>query len=111
YASKQSMGFDAALLTGSFNFFYRGDFTDVFGNLDLNIQARVQAPNYRLNWFGYGNDTVDTLPKTDYRLHVNQVLLFPALEAGNDNRIRFLFGPIYQYANVKEDTSAEFTNV
>ena len=44
-------------------------------------------------------------------MHVDQALLFPALEAGDENKVRFLFGPIYQFANVKEDSNAEFTRV
>jgi len=113
YAGKQSFGFDVALKTGAFNFFYRGDFPQVFGPLGININARVQAPNYRNNWYGYGNETLqsDSFSQTDYRVHVNQALLFPALVAGDVNKIRFLFGPIYQYANVKEDSTTEFNDV
>jgi hypothetical protein len=110
YAGKQSAGFDVALKTGSFNFFYKGDFPQVIGKMGINITARIQAPNYRNNWFGYGNETEKIYSNSDYRLHINQGLLFPALSVGDVNKIRFLFGPIYQYANVKEDTSAEFNS-
>jgi hypothetical protein len=110
YASRQSFGFDVAPGTGSFYFFYNGDFTDVIGKLDLNITARVQAPNYRYNFFGYGNETQinDSINIKDYRIHLNQALLFPALETGSANTIRFLFGPIYQQARVKEQADSSF---
>ncbi|MBS1658098.1 MAG: hypothetical protein JST18_08385 [Bacteroidetes bacterium] len=109
YASKQTVSFDIALKTGAFNFLYSGDFTDVIGKLDFNMQARIQAPNYRNNFFGYGNESVKLSDeKSYYRLHINQALLFPALEAGDENKVRFLFGPIYQYGNVKEDSSDAF---
>jgi hypothetical protein len=104
YASKQSIGFDVATNTGAFNFFYKGDFVDVIGKLDINIQARVQAPNFRYNFFGFGDTTIQVYPKKDYRLRINQATIFPALEAGNINKIRFLFGPIYTRAKVSTDT-------
>jgi hypothetical protein len=113
YASKQSLGFDVALNTGAFNFFYKGDFTDVIGKLDFNVSARVQAPNFKYNFFGYGNETVinDSISIEDYKLRIDQVQLFPALEVGDENKMRFLFGPIYQQATVKSDTSGDFFSI
>jgi hypothetical protein len=112
YAIKQTISFNVAFLTGAFNFQYLGDFVDVLGKLDLNLQARIQAPNYRNNFFGYGNETEKVSDeKSYYRIHINQALLYPALEAGDEDKVRFLFGPIYQYGNVSEDSSDAFFGI
>lgn len=113
YATKQSLSMEVALNTGAFNFRYKGDFSDVFGKLDLNISAVILAPNNNLNFFGYGNETkiADTLMAEDYRIRTNQITIFPALEAGNEDKIRFLFGPIYQQASVSDDTTGDFFSI
>jgi hypothetical protein len=43
--------------TNSYNFLYRGDFTDVFGKWGFSIDADIKAPNYVNNFFGMGNET------------------------------------------------------
>ncbi len=44
--------------TNSYNFQYRGDFTDVIGKWGLEINADIKAPNYVNNFFGMGNESV-----------------------------------------------------
>lgn len=44
--------------TNSYNFLYRGDFTDVIGKWGLEINADLKAPNYVNNFFGLGNETI-----------------------------------------------------
>lgn len=44
--------------TSSFNFLYRGDFTDIIGKWGLAIDADLKSPNYVNNFFGLGNETV-----------------------------------------------------
>ncbi len=111
YKSKQAFSGEAAMKTGAFHFGYKGDFTDVFGKLDLNVSANIYAPNYRQNFFGYGNETKQEFPAEDYHLRINQLLLFPALEAGGEDKLRFLFGPIYQQARLSADTIDNFSEV
>ncbi|MEO6166974.1 MAG: hypothetical protein ABIO46_12755, partial [Chitinophagales bacterium] len=111
YKSKQSFIGEVALNTGAFHFGYQGDFTDVIGKLDLNIDANVYAPNFRENFFGFGNETKKEFPVEDYNLRINQMLIFPSLEVGGEDEIRFLFGPIYQQARVTADTIENFSEV
>lgn len=44
--------------TNSYNFQYRGDFTDVIGRWGLEINADIKSPNYVNNFFGMGNESV-----------------------------------------------------
>jgi hypothetical protein len=111
YKTKQSFSGEIALKTGSFQFKYRGDFTDVIGKLDLNVTANIFAPNFKQNFYGYGNETQQLFAPEDYRLRLNQILIYPALEVGDEDKVRFLFGPIYQQARVSPDTIDKFSVV
>ena len=108
YRGRQTLSGEVALKTAAFQFKYAGDFTDVIGKLDLNITASVLAPNFKQNFFGFGNETKQLFPVKDYQLRINQILLYPALEVGGENELRFLFGPIYQQARVAPDTIGDF---
>jgi len=44
--------------TNSYNFQYRGDFTNIIGKWGLEINADIKAPNYVNNFFGMGNESV-----------------------------------------------------
>lgn len=44
--------------TNSYNFLYRGDFTDIIGKWGLSLDVDVKAPNYVNNFFGMGNETI-----------------------------------------------------
>jgi hypothetical protein len=44
--------------TNSYNFLYRGDFTDVIGKWGVAINADLKVPNYVNNFFGMGNESV-----------------------------------------------------
>jgi hypothetical protein len=46
-----------AVATRAYNFRYTGDFTDVIGRLNLQLNAEVRAPNFVNNFFGLGNET------------------------------------------------------
>ena len=44
--------------TSSYNFLYRGDFTDVIRKWGVEINADLKVPNYVNNFFGMGNESV-----------------------------------------------------
>ena len=44
--------------TNSYNFLYRGDFTDVIRKWGVEINADLKVPNYVNNFFGMGNESV-----------------------------------------------------
>lgn len=55
-----------ALGTFSWDFKYRGTFTDVISDLDLKINLLAQAPNYVTNYFGPGNDTFNNQQANEF---------------------------------------------
>jgi hypothetical protein len=47
-----------APLTNSYNFTYRGDFTQAIGTWNAELNIDIKAPNFVNNFFGMGNETV-----------------------------------------------------
>jgi hypothetical protein len=78
YASRQTFGGDIAFKTLST--LLPGDFTDVIGRLDLNIQVKIKY-QFPVQLFGLEHHQDGT--KEKYRLGVNDIQLFPALKGGN----------------------------
>lgn len=64
-----------AINTASYNFKYKGDFTQVIGNWDLNLLLDVKQPNFVNNFFGLGNESeFDT--DIDDQVNVNRAINF-----------------------------------
>lgn len=57
FNQRQIALFGVALGTSSFNFLYRGDYTDVIGRWGLEINADLKLPHYVSNFFGPGNES------------------------------------------------------
>ena len=45
--------------TNGFELLYRGDFPNSIGKWDFTLDAQVTGPNFSVNYFGYGNETVN----------------------------------------------------
>lgn len=43
----------------SFDITYEGEFANILNDLNLSIGARITSPNYKVNFFGFGNETVN----------------------------------------------------
>jgi hypothetical protein len=108
--------------TNSYNFLYRGDFTDVFGKWGIELDADIKAPNYVNNFFGMGNETVfdqniDQNPEYEldraidfYRFRFEEI----RLEASVTRRLGgfgFLkVGPAFQGLKIEEPNEDRYIN-
>lgn len=63
--------------TNGFDLHYKGEFAQVFMNLNLGIDATLTSPNYSTNFFGFGNETINPNYENDddYGLNYNRVKL------------------------------------
>ena len=99
--------------TNSYNFLYRGDFTDVLGKWGLEVNADLKAPNYVNNFFGMGNETVfdkdiEDAPQFDlensidyYRFRFEEFRLETNLTRNIGSFGRFEIGPAYQRIEIE----------
>jgi len=80
YGYIQSVWANYAFKTSAYNFWYEGIFKEAIGKWDLQLNARLNAPNYVLNYYGEGNETViNSNVKNYYRIRANQIIISPSL--------------------------------
>jgi hypothetical protein len=108
--------------TNSYNFLYRGDFTDVIGKWGMEANVDIKAPNYVNNFFGMGNETtfdrnIDENPSYDleraidfYRFRFEEVKLEAYLtrKVGGFGSIKI--GPALQRLEIEETNKDRFIN-
>ncbi|MEL6862946.1 MAG: BamA/TamA family outer membrane protein [Bacteroidota bacterium] len=99
-----------AFATRAYNITYTGDYLNVFGRWDLLVDARFQAPQYVINFFGLGNETIRDFDRSlnFYRVRQSLYRVKPAFKrrTGGDNGF-FNFGPLVERIEV-EDTDNRF---
>jgi hypothetical protein len=98
YASYQRIVGNVALVTGSFNLKYKGDFNNVIGKWGINTDVSFLAPKSSTNFFGLGNETT-RLPvaKSYYNLIFDGLHVYPALKRRLGKYHALRVGPIYEY--------------
>ncbi len=104
--------------TNSYNFLYRGDFTDVIGKWGVEVNADLKAPNYVNNFFGMGNETVfndDIEDQFDldnsidyYRFRFEELRLETNLTRNIGSFGRFEIGPAYQRIEIEHPDEPRF---
>ena len=102
--------------TSGFELNYNGEFANVFGSWNLGLDAAFTSPNYSINFFGYGNDTVnlnevdDTMYDMDYnRVKLKTIKAAPSLIWRGDLGASFKLALGYESIEV-EDTQQRFVN-
>jgi hypothetical protein len=95
---------NVALATRAYNFRYTGDFTDVIGPLNLQINSEIRAPNFVNNFFGLGNETsFDKNQGIDYyRVRFEDWALNALLTHNIGKTAFFFFGPALESVEVEE---------
>ncbi len=100
--------------TNSFNLLYRGDFTEVIGKWNLELNGDFKVPNFVNNFFGWGNESVfdqdiDDQPGIDaddaidyYRYRFEEIRLEAYLSRKIGSIGQFKIGPAYQRIEIEE---------
>ncbi|WP_339755911.1 metallophosphoesterase [uncultured Winogradskyella sp.] len=57
--------------TNGFDLNYKGEFANIFHNVNLGIDAHFNSPNYAINFFGFGNETPNPESDEDDGIDVN----------------------------------------
>ncbi len=80
FAWQQTFNISVATGTRSFGFSYLGIFKQALGKWDIKLNADFKAPEYVLNFYGYGNDSKLNGSKNSYfRVRSTGLFLNPAL--------------------------------
>ncbi|QIX63496.1 hypothetical protein HER32_12090 [Hymenobacter sp. BT18] len=116
FATEQTLAANYAPGRQAYNVRYTGTFTDVIGDLNLNINSQLYGPQLLYNYFGKGNDTRNVLLDSDderitnrqinntYRIRFSRFNFAPMLEKDVFSFLKFGFGPQYdQWRISRED--------
>ncbi|WP_158288344.1 BamA/TamA family outer membrane protein [Mucilaginibacter psychrotolerans] len=100
YTSLQQLMVTHSFSTDAFRIRYSGEWIHVFGKTDLLMNAKIQAPDNTMNFFGFGNST--PLVKGPnyrrfYRTRFDTYQFDPALRWRLDSVQSISVGPSFQY--------------
>lgn len=101
---------NVAFATGAFNFQYNGRFNEAFGQWNMELLAKVNAPNAVYNFYGMGNETeVGSDDWSYYRVRLNQVIVQPSVQRKYGKHHALNISLKYQSAKV-ENTDNRFVS-
>ena len=112
FAARHVLNGRYAFETGGFRFAYRGEYTDVFGDKELIVEARASTSLYGVNFYGFGNETVnrEALGEVDRdfnRVRQQYVDISPQIGKRINPAASYAFGPRY-YVIETERTPGRF---
>ncbi|MEP3387950.1 MAG: metallophosphoesterase [Reichenbachiella sp.] len=111
FASRHRLLADVAVATGAFNIEYKGEYTNVIGQWNLETVIDIQKPVVN-NFFGIGNESVyDVSLGIDYyRLRVEDNSYYLALHNQIGNTGKFLFGVHQKTIEIDERENTYITS-
>ncbi len=105
----QQHTFNAAyyFATNGFDLGYKGEFANIFEGVNLEVAAQFTSPNFAINFFGFGNETVNTDEENPLELDFNRVKIetikiAPALVWRGDLGSKVRLGASYESYDVAE---------
>ena len=99
--------------TSGFDLGYTGEFAQIAGKANLQLEAKFTSPNFSINFFGFGNDSenMDDLLDLDYnRVKIQTLRLAPSLVWRRQLGAKFRLGMSYEDIEV-EETEDRFINL
>jgi hypothetical protein len=101
YSTVQQVMITHSFATSAFSIKYNGEWTDAIGKADFILEARADAPDGTVNYFGRGNESVLNKSIDDYRsfyrTRYDIYRLDPALRWNLDKRTTISVGPSFQF--------------
>nr|WP_294926527.1 metallophosphoesterase [uncultured Flavobacterium sp.] len=98
--------------TGGFELDYTSHFPGLLGNWVIDVEAKYTTPNFAINYFGYGNETIndDRDVGMDYnRVRIEKLRIAPAVRNVGRYGSEMSFQPVFEKMQV-ENTEGRFIN-
>jgi predicted phosphodiesterase len=112
FTSKHNIKGNYYFATQGFEFYYNSTFAKVIKNWNLDLQARYTTPNFSINYFGYGNETIneDQIYGMDYnRVRIQIAQFAPSLNY--IGRFGSLLTVLASFENIEvEETNNRYIN-
>lgn len=113
YSQRHTIVANYFFATDGFELLYRGNFPKSFGKWDINLDAQITGPNFSINYFGYGNETVndEDIYGMDYNRAKLRVLKFrPSIKKIGRNGSELNLSAGFDRMQV-QDTENRYINV
>lgn len=94
--------------TNGYEIDYRFEVANFIKNVNLEINARIQSPNFTFNFFGYGNETAnfdDDLELNYNRVKVRSFIFNPKLKWSNKSGASLSLGASYDNIEVYKSSN------
>ncbi|MBN4070069.1 metallophosphoesterase [Olleya sp. AH-315-F22] len=111
FTSQHTFSASYYFATNGFDFKYSAEFANIIGRWNLGIEAIFTSPNYSINFFGFGNETINLneIDEDNYNLDYNRVKLSalkfsPSLIWKGELGANFKIGLSYESIEVEETT-------
>ncbi len=65
FTAKHVLSANMFLATSGFELAYNGEFANAIGKSNLGITAQFTSPNFAINYFGFGNESINPEPDND----------------------------------------------
>lgn len=100
FSTRQVLDGHLALGSGGGRMRYTGEFTDVIGDKELLLEGRLQSPFYAVNFYGFGNETLNPelehpLGRDFVRVRQQVVEFSPKIMKRLNPAASYAFGPAY----------------
>lgn len=103
FSSQQQVKAAYYFATSGYELTYRAEIAKIFKNLNLEVRAGLQSPNFTQNFFGYGNQTLnhdEELGMDFNRVRVRALSFMPALKWRDRSGSSVSLGLSYQSIEV-----------
>ncbi len=107
FSQKHYLNGDYFFATKGFDFKYKGSFMKVFGNWNIDLNARYTSPTFSINFFGLGNNTIneDNIYGLDYnRVRQKSYEVGPSFYKIFRNKARLDIFANYSFIEVEDNT-------
>ncbi|MGK7369506.1 MAG: metallophosphoesterase [Candidatus Halalkalibacterium sp. M3_1C_030] len=90
--------------TRAFNLKYNGEIKQAFGEWNITMDASILSPNYIRNYFGLGNETVNTEENKEfYRARFSEYRFAPGIKRSLQTGISLAIRPTFEVTNYGEE--------
>jgi len=82
FTQQHALNFSYYFATGGVDLMYSGEYANVFNHWNLFVKTIFTSPNYTINYFGMGNETMnleDEFGDDYYRVRVSARAIYPSL--------------------------------
>ncbi|MEP0212686.1 MAG: metallophosphoesterase [Cellulophaga sp.] len=112
FTEKHTFNASFYFATQGFDFGYTGEFANIFGNWNFEVETRFTSPNFSVNFFGLGNKSInndDDLGMDYNRVKLEQIKVVPSIVYNGQLGSKFKAGIGLETIEV-EETEDRFIN-